>query len=204
MKLGPLLAMLLFLLGACAPHAVPSFGYKPDAVPGITRTRCVELLGKPQESQPFSMPGTNLTAEAMTYQFGQVLVQDDIVVAISINNDPAFVGPFGIKLGMAEDDLHSALARHGRHTGHLESYDAIGRQSDTRTKDIYDDTDHMMIELTATNANDPLAPFNVAQATLANHAGMSLIEAFTKARIAGLYPDVHVDNFVSNAWQIGR
>ncbi len=203
MKLAPLIAILL-VLGACAPHVVPSFGYKPEAVPGITRARCIEILGKPQDSQPFSMPGTNLAAEAMTYQFGQVLVEDGIVVAVSVNNDPAFVGPFGIKIGMSEDDLRSALAHHAHHAGHIELYDAIGRQSDTRTKDIYDDTDHLMIELTAANANDPLAPFNVAQVTLANHAGMILIDAFTKARIAGLYPDVHVDNFVSNTWQIGR
>lgn len=202
MKYGLLVATLL-AVGACTPHALPSFGYKPEASPGISSARCIEILGKPQDSQPFSMPGTNLRADVMTYQFGQVLVQDGLVVAVSINNDPAFVGPFGIKLGMSEDDFHSALA-HSHHAGHVESYDAIGRQSDTRTKDIYDDTDHLMIELTATNANDPLAPFNVAQVTLANHAGMVLIDAFTKARIAGLYPDVHVDNFVSNAWQIGR
>lgn len=203
MRLGAVAALALVLAG-CTPHAAQSFGYKSQAVPGITSARCVDILGKPQDSQPFSMPGTNLSAVVMTYQFGQVLVQNDVVVAVSINNDPAFIAPFGIKLGMSEDDLRSALAHHGPHRGHVESYDAIGKTGDTRTKDIYDDTDHLMIELTAANANDPLAPFNVAQVTLANSAGMLLIDAFTKARIAGLYPDVHVDNFVSNPWQIGH
>jgi hypothetical protein len=98
--------------------------------------------------------------------------------------------------------LYAALAAQPhRRSGHRESYDAIEKTSDTRTKDIYDDTDHVMIELTAANANDPLAPFNVAQVTMANDAGMQLIESFTRARVAGQYPDVHVDNFVSDPWQ---
>jgi hypothetical protein len=197
-------AALAVALAACAPHPPATFGYHPEAVPGLSRTRCIEILGKPQDAQQFSIPNTSVHAEVLTYQFGQVLLQDEVVVAVSINNDPAFSGPFGVKIGMAEDDLRTALVHHGKHAGHEESYDAISNTSDTRTKDIYDDTDHVMIELTAANANDPLAPFNVAQVTLANPDGMRLIDAFTKARVGGLYPDVHVDNFVSNPWQIGR
>lgn len=191
------------LLAACGPHAPSSNGYQAAVVPGITRERCIELLGKPQDAQTFSLPNTIVQADVLTYPFGQILVQNGVVVAVSLDDEPAFVGPFGVKLGMLSDDLHAALAR-GVHTGHLESYDAIGKSSDTRTKDLYDDTDHMMIELTAANANDPLAPFNVAQVTLANSAGLRLIDAFTKARLAGLYPDVHVDNFVSMPWEAGQ
>jgi hypothetical protein len=172
-------------------------------VPGITRARAIAVLGKPLDARPFTLPG--VSADVLTYPFGQGLLRDDRVVAISVNNDPDFRGPFGITIGMSEDDLLAALAANPkRHRGHKESYDAIEKTSDTRTKDIYDDTDHMMIELTAANANDALAPFNVAQVTFANDAGMTLIDAFTKARVAGLYPDVHVDNFVSEPWALGR
>jgi hypothetical protein len=202
MRFVVLVAVLM--LGSCAPHVVPTFGYRPEAVPGITKDRCLEVLGKPQESEAFSIPGTSVNAEVLTYAFGQVLVQDNTVVAVSVNNDPAFVGPAAVKIGMAEPDLRTALSHQGKHVGHVETYDAISGASDTRTKDIYDDTDHMMIELTATNANDPFAPFNIAQVTLANRAGMQLLDAFTKARTAGLYPDVHVDNFISNPWTMGH
>ena len=101
--------------------------------------------------------------------------------------------------------MKAALHASKQHrTGHRDSYDVVVGQNDTRTRDLYDQTDHMMIELTAANANDPLAPFNVAQVTLANSAGLQLIDAFTKARLAGLYPDVHVDNFVSMQWKAGQ
>jgi hypothetical protein len=197
------LALCLAVLCACSPRAASTNGYHEDVVPGISKDRAIELLGKPQDSETFSLPNTIVQADVLSYPFGQVLVQNGKVVAVSLDDDPAFVGAFGVKLGMSADDLRSALA-HGAHAGHLESYDAIGKSSDTRTKDLYDDTDHMMIELTAANANDPLAPFNVAQVTLANAAGMQLIDAFTKARLAGLYPDVHVDNFVSTPWEAGH
>jgi hypothetical protein len=194
----------ILMLAACAPHVTPTFGYKPEAVPGITKDRCLEMLGKPQQSEAFSIPGTSVNAEVLTYAFGQVLVQDKMIVAVSVNNDPAFVGPLGVKIGMAEPDMRTALSHQGKHVGHVETYDAISGATDTRTKDIYDDTDHMMIELTAANANDPFASFNIAQVTLASGAGMQLLDAFTKARTAGLYPDVHVDNFVSNPWTMGH
>jgi hypothetical protein len=189
-------------LVACGHAAPRTDGYKPGAVPGITRDRAIAILGKPQQISPFSLPGTSVDAEVLTYPFGQILVQNGEVVAISVNNDPEFRGPFGVTLGMSEDNLYATLAAHPRHrVGHRESYDAIEKTSDTRTKDIYDETDHVIIELTAANANDALAPFNVAQVTLVNDKGMRLIEAFTKARVAGLYPEVHVDNFISDPWR---
>jgi len=192
-------------LGACGHAAPRTDGYKPGAVPGITRDRVIAILDKPQQVAPFSLPGTGVEAEVLTFPFGQVLVQNGEVVAVSVNNDPAFRGPFGVTLGMSEDALYAALGAHPRHrVGHRESYDAIEKTSDTRTKDIYDETDHVIIELTAANANDALAPFNVAQVTLVNDKGMRLIEAFTKARVAGLYPEVHVDNFISDPWRGNR
>ncbi|MDQ6768051.1 MAG: hypothetical protein M3Z41_09620 [Candidatus Eremiobacteraeota bacterium] len=196
-------ALLLTLgLGSCGRATPRVDGYKAGVVPGISLARCTELLGKPQQSAPFSLPGTKLSAEVLTYPFGQVLVQNGTVVAVSVNNDPQFRGPFGVRLGMSEDDAYAALASHPRkRTGHRELYDAIEKTSDTRTKDIYDETDQVIVELTAANANDPLAPFNIAQVTLANSDGVRLIEEFTKARLAGLYPDVHVINFVSDPWQ---
>ena len=185
---------------SCSHKAAVTNGYRAEVVPGITHARVVELVGKPQDEAMFSLPGVQ--AQVMTYPFGQVLLRSGKVVAVSVNDDPQFHGPFGITLGMSEDDAHAALAAHPRHrTGHKESYDAIEKSGDTRTRDLYDTTDHMMIEFTAANANDPMAPFNVAQVTLANPEGLALMDAFTKARVDGLYPDVHVDNFTSEDWQ---
>jgi hypothetical protein len=192
----------LTTLGAvsCSREVPVTNGYRSEVVPGVTHARVIELLGKPQDEAGFSLPGVQ--AEVMTYQFGQVLLRGGKVVAVSVNNDPQFRGPFGVTLGMSEDDVHAALTAHPRRrTGHKESYDAIEKGGDTRTKDLYDVTDHVMIELTATNANDAMAPFNVAQVTLADPAGLALMDAFTKARVDGLYPDVHVDNFISEDWQ---
>jgi hypothetical protein len=190
-------------VAACWHKAPPQDGYRAAAVPGISRERVIAILGKPQASQPFSLPG--VSADVLTYPFGQVLLQNGAVVAISISSDPDFHSPYGIHIGMSENDLNAAFAAsRRRRTGHKESYDAIEKTNDTKTKDIFDDTDRMVIEMTATNANDALAPYNIAQVTLANTAGMALIDAFTKARVSGLYPDVHVDNFVSEPWQSGR
>jgi len=187
------------LLSGCGPKQVQTNGYKEGVTPGMTQGRAEAILGKPQDSGPFSLPG--VSAEVLSYAFGQVLVQNGQVVAISINNAPDFHGPVGITLGMTEDQLKAAFAAHrAKRKGHRESYDAIEKSNDTRTRDIYDDTDHVMIELAAANANDPLAPFNVSQVTYANDAGMRLLEQFTKARVNGLYPDVHVDNFISEPW----
>ena len=187
------------LLGGCGPKAVQTNGYKPGAVPGMSRQQAETILGKPQESGPFSLPG--VSADVLSYPFGQVLVRNGKVVAISVNNAPDFRGPLGITLGMSEDQLKAALAAHpARRKGHRESYDAIEKSNDTRTRDIYDNTDHLMIELAAANANDPLAAFSVSQVTFANDDGFKLLEQFTKARVDGLYPDVHVDNFISEPW----
>jgi hypothetical protein len=185
---------------SCSRQAPVTNGYRPEVVPGITRARVIELTGKPQDEAAFSLPGVQ--AQVMTYAFGQVLLRGGKVVAVSVNDDPQFRGPFGVTLGMSEDDVYAALTAHPRRpTGHKESYDAIEKGNDTRTKDLYDVTDHVMIEFTATNANDAMAPFNVAQITLADDTGLALMDAFTKARVDGLYPDVHVDNFISEEWQ---
>lgn len=190
---------------SCGRSGPQTNGYDPRAVPGITREQLVNVVGKPQSAGTISLPGTSVHADVLTYPFGQVLLQNGRVVAVSINNDPSFRAPNGVTIGMAESDLRTTLAAHGGpHSGHIESYDAISGQIDTKTKDIYDDSDHMMIELVASNPNDPLAPFSVAEVTLTNHAGMLLVDAFTKARVGGLYPDVHVDNFISNSWKVGR
>lgn len=193
----------ILALNACSPKQAQTNGYKPGAVPGITLARAEAILGKPQDSGPFSLPGVQ--AQVLTYPFGQLLVQGDRVVAVSVNNEPDFRGPHGITIGMTEDQVKAAFAAHPAHRiGHRESYDAIEKTNDTRTRDIYDQTDHVMIELAAANANDPLAPFNVSQVTFANEAGFKLLEEFTKARVNGLYPDVHVFNFVSDPWPSSR
>ena len=187
-------------VASCSHQAPVTNGYRPDVVPGITHARVIDLLGKPQDEAMFSLPGVQ--AQVMTYPFGQVLLRGGKVVAVSVNDDPQFRGPLGITLGMSEDDVRAAIAAHPhRRIGHKESYDAIEKSGDTRTRDLYDTTDHMMVEFTATNANDAMAPFNVAQVTLANQEGLALMDAFTKARVDGLYPDVHVDNFTSDDWQ---
>lgn len=192
-------------LGGCAKKGPQLNGYQQGAVPGITRQRIEAILGKPQQEGPFSVPGSPVHAVVSTYPFGQVLMQNDRVVAVSVNSAPDFRGPFGITIGMTEDQVRAAVASHPKHrAGHRESYDAIEGQNDTRTRDIYDETDHVMIELAAANPNDPLAPFYVSQITLANDDGLRLLEAFTKARVNGLYPDVHVDNFVTEPWPSSR
>ncbi len=190
---------LIVVLAGCGPKTVPTNGYNQAAVPGLSRERIEQILGKPQDAGPFNLPGVH--ADVLTYPFGQVLVQNGVVVAVSVNNDPAFHGPFNVTLGMSEDQVRSTVAPAVRHKpGYRDSYDAIEGQTDTRTRDIYLPSHNVMIELAAANANDPMAPFNVSQVTLANAAGLKLLEAFTKARVAGLYPDVHVDNFISEPW----
>lgn len=196
----PMLALALCLaLSGCGPKQQQSNGYKTGLTPGMDRAQVEQLAGKPQESGPFSLPGVK--ADVMTYPWGQVLLQNNRVVAVSVNNDPAFRGPAGISIGMSEDQVKAAFAAHrGRRAGHRESYDAIEKTNDTKTRDIYDLTDKVMIELAAANPNDPNAPYSVSQVTFANAAGFKLLESFTKARVDGLYPDVHVNNFISDPW----
>ncbi|PZR60775.1 MAG: hypothetical protein DLM53_10445 [Candidatus Eremiobacter antarcticus] len=196
---------LLFALAlaACGPKHEQHRGYQAAVVPGVTRQKVEAVLGKPQQAGPFSLP--TLSADVMTYPFGQVLLQHDRVVAVSINNDPDYRGPAGASVGMSEDQLKAAFAAHrGKRSGHRDSYVAIEKTNETPTRDIYDMTDHVMIELAAANANDPLAPFSVSQITIANSAGIRLLNAFTKARVNGLYPDVRVNNFVSEPWPSAR
>jgi hypothetical protein len=195
-------AALAAVVCACSRQTAQTFGYNPQVRPGISRERAIALLGKPQDEEPFALSGTAVHADVLTYPFGQVLVENGSVVAVSIDNDPAFVGPFGVRLGMSDDELRAALAAHpGVRVGQKETYDAISQSRDTPTIDLYDVTDGAMIELTSA---DPLSPARVAQVTLANHAGMALLEAFTKARLEGVYPDVHLDNYISNPWKAGH
>ncbi len=196
-------AWFALIPAACGPKHQQQRGYRSAVVPGVTRQKVQAELGKPQQSGPFSLP--TLSADVMSYPFGQVLLQHDRVVAVSINNDPDYRGPAGVSVGMSEDQLKAAFAAHrGKRSGHRDSYVAIEKANETPTRDIYDMTDHAMIELAAANANDPLAPFNVSQITIANSAGMKLLNAFTKARVNGLYPDVRVNNFVSEPWPSAR
>jgi hypothetical protein len=137
----------------------------------------------------------------VNYPFGQVLLQDDRVVAVTIASDAQYVGPMGITLGMPDDQVKQRLrADHRRRSGHRDSYDLIVGAIDTRTRDLYDDSDHIIIEMAAANPNDPEAPFRVISITLANPAGASVMSSITQAKVSGLYPDQHVDNFVSDPW----
>jgi hypothetical protein len=186
-------------LGACAPQAPQTNGYKSGVEPGMTKDQVESILGKAKSEAPFSLP--NISAYVMTYGFGQVLLEDDKVVAISVVDDQTYVGPFGIALGVNEDAVKAAFKSHkARRTGHKDAYDVVVGTTDTRTRDYYDVTDGLMIELAAANPNDPLAPFNVISITRANDAGLTLLGAITKAKVGGLYPDQHVFNYVSDPW----
>lgn len=186
-------------LAACGPQAPQTNGYKPGVEPGMSKAQVVSILGAAKTEAPFSLP--NISAYVMTYGFGQVLLENGKVVAISVVDDPTYVGPFGIALGVNEDAMKAAFKAHrARRTGHMDAYDVVVGTSDTRTRDYYDDTDGIMIELAAANPNDPLAPFNVISITRANAAGLALLAAITKAKVGGMYPDQHVFNFVSAPW----
>ncbi|MDQ6781752.1 MAG: hypothetical protein M3Z37_11455 [Candidatus Eremiobacteraeota bacterium] len=200
----PILALALCLaMSGCGSKQQQSNGYKPGVTPGISRAQVEQIVGKPQESGPFSLPGVK--ADVMTYPWGQVLLQSERVVAVSVNSDPAFRGPAGVSIGMSEDQVKAAFAAHPAHrSGRRESYDAIEKTNDTKTRDIYDLTDRVMIELAAANPNDPNAPYSVSQVTFADPAGFKLLESFTKARVDGLYPDVHVNNFIADPWPSAR
>jgi hypothetical protein len=131
-----------------------------------------------------------------------VLLENGRVVAITVADDPTYVGPFGIKLGMPEEGVKAAFAAHkAKRTGHRDAYDVVVGTNDTRTRDIYDETDHLIVELAAANPNDPLAPFNVISITQADDAGFALLVAITKAKVGGMYPDQHVFNFVTEPWK---
>jgi len=130
-----------------------------------------------------------------------VLLENDKVVAITVVDDQTYVGPFGIKLGIQEDAMKAAFRAHPKkRTGHRDAYDVVVGTTDTRTRDYYDETDGLIVELAAANPNDPLAPFNVISITQANADGLLLMTSITKAKVGGLYPDQHVFNYVSDPW----
>jgi len=197
--LAVFLATLALFGAACSTQTAETGGYKPGVVPGISRSGVEKILGKPTQAAPFALQ--NIKADVMTYPFGQILLQDDRVVAVTIASDPQYVGPLGLTLGMPDDQVKQKLnAGRRRRAGHRDSYDLIVGQIDTRTRDIYDDTDHLMIEMAAANPNDPEAPFRIIGITLANPAGTKLLSSITQAKVSGVYPDQHVDNFVSDPW----
>ena len=194
-----LVVALTAIVSACTTPPPQTNGYKPGVEPGMSKTAVETILGKGSSEAPFSLP--NLSAFVMTYVFGQVLLEDDKVVAITVADDPTYVGPYGIKLGIQEDAVKAAFHTHNAHrTGHRDAYDVIVGTTDTRTRDYYDETDGLMIEMAAANPNDPLAPFNVISITRANAAGLALLTAITKAKVGGMYPDQHVFNFVTEPW----
>jgi len=186
-----------FALAGCTKPPPPT--YKPGVVPGIDRARLEAIAGKPSSTLPFQLPG--LAAEILAYPFGQAVLQDDKVVVVTIASDPSYVGAHGITLGIPEDQLLKAL--HGtKAKGHRDAYDVIVGDTDTRTKDYYDKTGHVMYELAAANPNDPLAPFNVIGINLANADGFTFLENLTKAKVSGLYTGQHIANFVSDPWSL--
>jgi hypothetical protein len=184
----------------CGPQAPQTNGYKPGVQTGMSKDQVDSILGRTTTQTPFSLPN-NIGAYVMTYGFGQVLLENDKVVAITVVDDPTYVGPFGIKLGIQEDAMKAAFRAHPKkRTGHRDAYDVVVGTTDTRTRDYYDETDGLIVELAAANANDPLAPFNVISITQANPQGLSLMTSITKAKVGGLYPDQHVFNYVSDPW----
>jgi hypothetical protein len=165
----------------------------------LSQAQAEDVLGKPISAAPFSLD--DLNAYVLTFTFGQVLLEHDVVVAVTVADDPSYVGPFGITLGMNQDAVKAAFHAHpGRRSGHLDAYDVIVGATDTRTRDLYDETDHLMIEMAAPNPNDPMAPFNVISITVADDAGLALLTAITKEKVGGNYPGQHVFNYVSDSW----
>lgn len=189
---------------ACGPQTPQTNGYKAGVHPGMSKDQVVSILGSPKSAAPFTLANNlarNLSAYVMTYGFGQVLLENDKVVAITVADDPTYTGPLGIKLGIQEDAVKAAFKAHkAKRTGHRDAYDVVVGTTDTRTRDYYDETDGLIVELAAANPNDPLAPFNVISVTEANADGLALMSAITKAKVGGLYPDQHVFNFVTEPW----
>lgn len=185
-------------VAGCASKPPPSL-YKPGVLPGVGVSRVEALLGKPTSTLPFTLPGVE--AQVLAYPFGQVVERNGKVMAVTIASDPAYVGPHGVSLGASEDRMTAALkAADGHRTGHRDAYDLIVGDAVTRTKDLYDDTDHVMFELAAANANDPEAPYHVISINLADPQGFSFLQAVTNAKVSGLYPGERIDNFTSEPW----
>jgi hypothetical protein len=191
------LALLLAAWG-CSSKPPPST-YKAGVVPGVGVARVESLLGKPTSTLPFSLPGIDV--QVLAYPFGQVIVRGGKVIAVTIATDPSYVGPHGVGLHMSEDRLTATLkAASGHRSGHRDSYELIVGDTVTRTKDLYDETDHVMYELAAGNPTDPETSYSVVGMNLANPAGFSFFEAVTNAKVSGLYPGQRIDNFESEPW----
>ena len=193
------LALLMLCLVGCKSAPPSTMGYSHEIVPGVTRDRVEEIAGKPQSSQPFNLD--TMHAEVLAYPFGQVILSDGHVIVVTIIKDPAYVGPFGAAPGVMDEQFQASLKAHkGHRSGHVDSYDVIVTQGETRTRDWYDSTDNLMVEFAATNANDPEAPYQIVAVNLANEAGMMLLQEIVKSKLRGEFPDQRVVNFVSEPW----
>src|ERR1017187_6735334 len=176
---------LALACSACSAKAPPST-YRPAVVPGIDQRQLEAAIGRPSSTLPFALPG--IAAQILSYPFGQVATRNGTVITVTIAGDPSFVGPYGSHIGMAEDQLASALKASGKHIkGHHDSYDVIAGDMVTRTKDAYDDTDHVMFELAAANPNDPEAPYSIVSINLADANGFAFLQALTQAKESGVY-----------------
>ena len=192
-------AWLALGAAACSPKPPSTSGYSHQIVPGISRERVEQIAGKPVSTQPFDLD--TIHAEVMAYPFGQVILSGNHVIVVTIIKDQAYVGPFGVAPGVMDDQFQASLkAAKGHRSGHVDSYDVIVTQGETRTRDWYDTTDNLMVEFAATNANDPLAPYQIVAVNLANQDGMNLLQQIVKSKLRGEFPDQRVVNFVSEPW----
>jgi hypothetical protein len=192
-------ASVILALAACSAGPPPSYGYQPGVVPGVTRDRIETILGKPSSSGPFKVG--DISAEVMTYPFGQVILENGRAVVITIIKDPAYSGPYGAAPGVMVDQFQASVkAKKVHRSGHIEFYDVLVTQGETRTRDWYDPADNLMVESAATNANDPEAPYQIVAINLANEAGRALLEQMVKSKLSGEYPDQHVLNYTSEPW----
>jgi hypothetical protein len=193
-----LVLFVIFCVG-CRSGPPSTSGYSHEIVPGVTHDRVELIAGKPVTDQPFDLG--DMHAEVMAYPFGQVILSNGHVIVVTIIKDLAFVGPFGAAPGVMDEQFQASLKAHkGHRSGHVDSYDVIVTQGETRTRDWYDTTDNLMVEFAATNANDPLAPYQIVAVNLANEAGMKLLQQIVKSKLRGEFPDQRVVNFVSEPW----
>jgi hypothetical protein len=196
---GVAVAAAILASAACSTAPPQSFGYRPGVVPGVTRDKIEAILGKPTSTGPFKVGDIN--ADVMIYPFGQIILENDRTVVITIIKDPAYKGPFGAAPGVMNDQFQASVkAQKVRRSGHTEYYDVLVTQGETRTRDWYDPTDNLMVESAATNANDPEAPYQIVAVNLANEAGRALLEQLVKSKLSGDYPDQHVQNYTSEPW----
>ena len=187
------------MCASCAPKAPSTSGYSHEIVPGVTLERVEQVAGKPVSDQPFNLD--TMHADVLAYPFGQVILSGGRVIVVTIIKDAAYHGPFGAAPGVMDEQFQASLkAAKGHRSGHVDSYDVIVTQGETRTRDWYDTTDNLMVEFAATNANDPLAPYQIVAVNLANEDGMNLLQQIVKSKLRGEFPDQRVVNFVSEPW----